>query len=111
MATPWAVLRPSAEDLDSAFDTELVAEEFSPYRALWASVLTTAFADLDDHKQEIVQDAKAWLYSRETGPQSYIWICDLLGVDPDELLWICSTRQGRKILHKNNGRQRGHRND
>lgn len=92
---------------EATYDTDLVAEKYAPFRALWAAVLTTAFADLDDRKREIVADARQWIDSSDNSPQSYLWVCQILGVDPNELRFICNTRHGRKILHKNNGRQRG----
>lgn len=107
MSNSRSSIRPTLSETEGSFDTDLVAEEFAPYRAVWAAVLTTAFADLDDRSPEIVADAKQWIFSADTGPQSYIWACTMLGVDPVALQLIGSTRAGRKILHKNNGRQRG----
>lgn len=92
---------------EATLDIDLGTEEYAPFRALWSAVLTTAFADLDDRNREIVADARKWIDSEDTSPQSYFWVCQILGVNPHDLRMICNTRHGRKILHKNNGRQRG----
>ena len=52
------------------------------YRSLWSAVLDRAIEDLEGSILER-RYSKAWFYrDHEEGTGSYIWICDVLGIDP-----------------------------
>jgi len=51
---------------------------------LWAAVLLQAVQDARaEVKQGIDGPAKAWITSKRTGPGSMLWVCDILGLDPE----------------------------
>jgi hypothetical protein len=80
----------------SQADGELVNDQ--PYRALWASVLYSAIADLNRRSYD--RGAKKYVYSGETGVGSMRWVCDMLDLDYDRLQVLSMTREGRRQILK-----------
>jgi len=66
------------------------------YKSLWASVLGRAIDDLnkkltprmsDSKKSETLkfkQSAKYWFSRKESNVGSFVWICDILEIDPEK---------------------------
>lgn len=73
-------------------------KDSSPYRSLWASVVLNAIRDMDDRSKDIRAEATRWLYERKHTPQSFLWICLVLDIDPNPILQTCMTRRGRKAI-------------
>ena len=67
-----------------------------PEKKLWSAVLEDAFhCCVNGHvsaessrvrKQEEIRSAKAWFLSEETDIGAFIWICEKLDLDPNEIL-------------------------
>lgn len=70
-------LRVEAGEVDEPFDAG------APYRNLWASVMAQALNDLRDHSPAIQGWARAWLYDDSANARSFVWICNLLGLNPE----------------------------
>jgi hypothetical protein len=63
------------------------------HRELWCSVLQQAMNDLFGRQDETDKysahhkllrhlNARAWFNSKRHEPRSFLWICDVLGIDP-----------------------------
>lgn len=73
------------------------------YARLWAGVVSQAIADMDSRYLSERAAAKRWVYSGESRPGSFLWVCDHLDLDPNKLQTMCMTRDGRKKLIRKNG--------
>lgn len=65
-----------------------VSEEYLPERQLVSEVIFRALRDyLNDSNLDVLQhearDAKAWMFSREMHPFSFLWCCQTLDVNPN----------------------------
>jgi hypothetical protein len=69
--------------------------DYRPYVNLWLEVFMSAIRDATyGQKGERVRGIR-WLTSRRTDVGSMIWVCDMLGVDPQPVIRLASTREGR----------------
>lgn len=73
-------------------------------RALWASVLTQAIRDLDSYVDQKV--AYNYIFMEpDRGVGCFVWVCNVLGLDPDAVRTVAMTREGRaRIKDKNRPR-------
>lgn len=95
--------------LEVGYATTSRNEEAEPYRQLWAEVLRIAVLDASGHvtalhqvpanvprdvaSRRIAESAAAWFTSPRHSAGSFIWICNLLDLDPGAV---------RAALQKNN---------
>lgn len=70
-------------------------EDYSPYRALWAAVLVQAVRDMDDYDKSVARSASDWVFSEDTSPTSFNWICSMLDIPAEEMQMKCITKRGR----------------
>ena len=83
------------------FNTDLHSKSsvWNKYQILWAAVLLQAIKDLRHkgfNKKNCLYwrgKAKYWLSSRKGGEQSFVWVCNVLDIDPDRT---------RRAIFKNN---------
>lgn len=85
--------------------------EYKPYARVWVAVLTQAIKDIKpgldgirwnkSHlpNHNLIQDAKSrsaavWMLSTNTSPCSFLWVCDVLGYDPDFVRSKVATYRG-----------------
>lgn len=57
-------------------------------RALWAAVLEAAVQDIrrDLYRKDRERDAdRAWFGSETVRPGAFVWICELMNLDPDAI--------------------------
>jgi hypothetical protein len=80
---------------------------FPEYRRLWAAVLIQAIADVDSPGRvegmtasKVRLDAWQWLNSDNNGPTSCKWICEILDIDHEMLVFSCNTREGRRHIRE-----------
>jgi hypothetical protein len=75
-------------------------------RALWASVLVQAIKDLDGKYSTDRKLAYHYIFLEpDRGAGSFLWVCGVLGLEPDALRTIVMTRAGRaRIKDKNRPR-------
>ena len=88
-------------------------EDLGCFRAVWAAVITTAIKDMDYNgplREAIRQHARNWLFSNESTPQSFLWICEMLDLDGGRIQTLCLTREGRaKIVKPKTESKRKHK--
>lgn len=70
-----------------------IPQEILPYLKLWVSVLKIALADAAKYEAYAQNERKyvsgeglkahRWLFSNSHRETSFIWVCDMLKVDPD----------------------------
>jgi len=70
-------------------DGLLGATEILPYRKLWFAVMETAYRDLylqgsasGRDRLQYQEQARLWFIATRDGVGSFIWICQVLEVDP-----------------------------
>lgn len=73
-------------------------------RALWASVLIQAIKDLDSYMDRKL--AYDYIFVEpDRGVGCFIWVCNVLGLDPEAVRTVVMTREGRaRIKDKNRPR-------
>ena len=86
------------------------------YRLLWASVIYVAFIDLKPRNvksesakadaRRVRDAAYAWIFSSNRKPQSFLWICECLDIDPEYLRSMATTREGIKKVLNQGGRDK-----
>lgn len=54
----------------------------SPEGALWAAVLHLAMRDLESTRASVALSARRWVNSDEQRVGSFVWVCDMLGIEP-----------------------------
>jgi len=52
-------------------------------KRLWYAVLEQAVKDAQGYYNSRREEARQWLFSENHGAASFLWICDVLGLDPD----------------------------
>ena len=59
-------------------------------KRLWAAVLDQAIKDSqadkpghNSHESIIAEGARAWFSSKSQEDGSFLWVCDILGIDPE----------------------------
>ena len=57
--------------------------EYESCKELWTEVIRKAIEDLGIRKER--QCALEWLKSKETGIQSFAWVCKLIGIDHEKI--------------------------
>lgn len=74
----------------------------TPERALWRGVLVLALRDLS--KKQFRRSSVEWFSSDSTVPNSFLWLCDELGINPDYLRRLINekslTMNNTKITQK-----------
>lgn len=60
----------------------MLCVDHAPERALWASVLQMAGRDLI---APWGAEARAWFASEVVAPGSFVWVCQMLGLEPSAL--------------------------
>jgi hypothetical protein len=93
-----------------------VAKRNLNYRLLWASVIYVAFIDLKPRNvksesakadaRRVRGAAHAWIFSSNREPQSFLWICECLDIDPEYLRSMATTREGIKKVLNQGGRDK-----
>ena len=73
-------------------------------RALWASVLIQAIKDLDSFTDRKL--AYDYIFMEpDRGVGCFVWVCGVLGLEPDAIRTVVMTREGRaRIKDKNRPR-------
>lgn len=51
-------------------------------KKLWAAVLEQAMTDAQEHHESYGEEARKWLQSENLGTASFLWVCDVLDLDP-----------------------------
>lgn len=77
-------------------------------RALWASVMIQAIKDLDGKYSTDRKLAYHYVFLEpDGGAGSFLWVCGVLGLEPDAVRAAVMTREGRaRIKDKNRPRLR-----
>lgn len=70
----------------------------TPETALWSAVVLQAIKDMDSPIAIDRAQAMGWLDSDETGVGSMRWICDMLDLDYNRILFLTLSRDGRKRI-------------
>ena len=52
-------------------------------KRLWAAVLKQAIKDIRGNNYHRREKAQSWLINNNQGTASFLWICNILGLDPD----------------------------
>ena len=52
-------------------------------KRLWSAVLEQAVTDAQGNCDSRREEARRWLLSENYGAASFLWICDMLGLEPD----------------------------
>ena len=52
-------------------------------KRLWTAVLRQAITDAQGSYDVYRQKARDWLLSENREPHSFLWICEVLGLEPD----------------------------
>ena len=62
-------------------------------KKLWSAVLKQAIKDAQEIYSIYAGDARAWFCSKNQGTGSFIWICMMLDLDPDEFRSVYQERE------------------
>jgi len=54
-------------------------------KRLWSAVLEQALTDAQGNYNSLREEARKWFLSENYGAASFLWICDVLDLDPDFL--------------------------
>jgi hypothetical protein len=54
-------------------------------KRLWSAVLEQAISDVQGDSNSDREEARKWLLSENYGTASFLWICDVLGLEPNFL--------------------------
>ena len=60
-------------------------------KRLWAAVLKQAIKDIRCRNDRRRENALSWFNSKNKGTTSFLWICGILGLDPDLIRMGLST--------------------
>ena len=58
-------------------------------KRLWAAVLEQAMTDIQEDHDSHGEEARKWLQSENPGTASFLWVCDVLDLDPALVRTAC----------------------
>lgn len=77
------------------------------YRGLWASVLLQAIRDVDSSERCDREPALTYINDSSAETGSFLWVCEMLDLDPDRIRMMSISREGRRqLLGRNVGNTR-----
>ena len=54
------------------------------FKKLWSAGLEQALRDVQGNYYSYREEAREWFLSENYEPASFLWICDVLGLQPDQ---------------------------